>query len=91
MLIVRANEFVALEEFIAAQKQLGEVHDAFALALPLVLDVKRLRRLVTVAARHLARAQSVLLAPIDEVLHVLRIGLLRIDVGAFITRLMSES
>ena len=36
VLIMRADDFIAVEKLVAAQKKLGKVHDAFALALLLV-------------------------------------------------------
>ena len=81
VLIVLAQQLVALQQFVAAQQQFGEVDDTFTLALFVVGRVQLDEApVVVVVDFDLAGAQRLLLAVIDEVLQVARRILFIVDV-----------
>ena len=81
VLIMRADDFIAVEKLVAAQKKLGKVHDSFALALLLIglidLDGGLVAALLACGVR---RTHAVFLVPVDDVRHLTGIVALGIDV-----------
>ncbi len=79
--VVLAQHLVALEQFVAAQQQFGEIDDPLALALFVVrrIQLDHAPRVV-VPGLDLRSAPSFVLGRVDEVLQVLRRELLVVDV-----------
>ena len=73
LLVMLAQLLVARQQFVAAQQQFGKIHHAFALALRVVFGEHfHLAPRVGIVGFHLVRAQPLLLAAADEVLHLAR-------------------
>ena len=81
MRVVRAQELVSRQQLVAAQKQLGEVGHALALALRVVggVDLDGTARLV-VGGLHIACPLAFLLPAVDEPLHLARRETVVVDV-----------
>ena len=83
-LVVFTQHFIARQQFVTAQQQLGKIHGTFALALLLVSSVQLNQLAVEVVVRlYLVRTQAVFLIAVDEVLQLLRRIFLVIDVQCF--------
>jgi hypothetical protein len=79
-LVVLAHRLVALEQFVTAQQQLGEIDHALALALRVVQRIELDHpAVVVITDLHLAGAKARFLGAVDELLHVARRVLLVID------------
>ena len=80
-LVVRPQGFVVAQQLVAAQQQLGEIDDAFALALFVVglPDLDHRARL-TVADLDVLGAQAVVLRARDEPRHLLRREALLVEI-----------
>ena len=80
-LVVRTDGVVVAQQFVAAQQQLGKIDHAFALALRVVSGVEiGHAAVVFVGDFQIARAQALLLGPVDEVLDVLGREFLVVDI-----------
>ena len=84
LLIVPAQRFIALQQFVGTQQQLGEIDHAFALALRFVglVEPNALPRPVVIRFDR-SRAQALLLLRVDEVAQLARREFFVIDIQRF--------
>ena len=81
LLVMLAQRRIALQQFVAAQQQLGKIHHPFALALRIVLGENlHLAPRVRIVGLHFMRAQPLLFAGADEALHLARRIFLVVDI-----------
>ena len=73
LLVMLAQLRITRQQLVAAQQQFGKIHHALALALRVVLGKElHLAPCVRIVGLHLVRAQALLLAGADEILHLAR-------------------